>query len=170
MSAHRHDFTLEYIKESERNEKRVLSIVLALVMALSLVPAMSLMASAEDSITYIDRHWDEGTGKVVEEVKTLAAGEYKVVTSTTSVMSYGWYVVKENITINDKNHIGSTVNLLLCDGAKLEAKGGINVLSSGDTDPTNCLTVYGQAHDSGELIATPPFRGRQSFCRYWFFR
>ena len=58
-----------------------------------------------------------------------------------------WYVVNANVTNPNRIRVGGTANIILCDGAKLEAKAGISV-SDGNT-----LNIYGQSADSGELIA-----------------
>ncbi len=59
----------------------------------------------------------------------------------------GWYVVKDDVTVKADINVSGKVNLILCDGAKLNATYGIRV------DDGNSLTIYGQREDSGELTA-----------------
>ena len=56
----------------------------------------------------------------------------------------GWYVVTENLTVNDLK-IKGNVNLILCDGAKLTVNGGIELLRG------NTLTVWCQNGKTGTI-------------------
>ena len=59
----------------------------------------------------------------------------------------GWYAICGDVTVDDAIIIKSNVNLLLCDGAKLEVNEGI------DVDEGAILMIWGQEEGSGVLIA-----------------
>ena len=66
-----------------------------------------------------------------------------------TVWSAPWYEVDGNVKIDNTIIVKGNVNLILKDGCKLEAKGGIAV------NEGNSLTIYAQSNgdDMGELIA-----------------
>ena len=92
-------------------------------------------------LKYIQRSWNGST--VTETEKTVE--DYNVLSEYNST---GWYVVKGNVTFNDRIKMNGVVNLILCDGATLTATRGIEV-SEGNT-----LNIYGQSGDTGTLTAT----------------
>lgn len=93
---------------------------------------------AEGLVKYIDA---DGSLKGCLDYTTAQAGSSNV------TWTGGWYVVSDNITVSGKILISGTVNLIICDGAKLTASGGI-VLTYGNT-----LTVYSQTESTGTLAA-----------------
>lgn len=82
--------------------------------------------------------------------KTLAATAYDRVSSMTTTMSAGWYVVSDNVTVSDRISVSGDVHLVLCDGATLTAQTGISVTDG------NSLTIYSQSGNTGKLVATVP--------------
>ena len=80
--------------------------------------------------------------------KTLAATAYDRVSSMTTTMSAGWYVVSDNVTVSDRISVSGDVHLVLCDGATLTAQTGIGVTDG------NSLTIYSQSGNTGKLVAT----------------
>ena len=58
----------------------------------------------------------------------------------------GWYVVDKNVTINNRIIVTGTVNLILCDGAKLIASKGITV------EKQNTFNINGQIGQTGTLL------------------
>ena len=60
----------------------------------------------------------------------------------------GWYVVQDDVTIDERITVTGQVNLILADGSCLTARGGIEV-----TDQ-NALTIWGQEGQTGRLIAS----------------
>ena len=117
--------------------KRLFSLLMTLALCLSLVPLGVVPAGAADGVAYIDRHWDESTSTVASEEKTCDT--YITVSSSMDTnWGTGWYVVPENadVTIGSRITVSGAVNLILCDGAKLTASGGIKV-----EGPTNSLTI-----------------------------
>ena len=78
-----------------------------------------------------------------------------VVTSETTALDAGWYVVNDNVTISGTITISGNVNLILMDGKTLtvtsSAAAAINV--AGD----NTLTIFGQSGGTGRLDATTSY-------------
>ena len=108
-------------------------------------------------VTYLD--WDEENGRMTNA--TIGVGGYEQVTSDTRTFEDGrWYVVDDNIEINDGGNIkvNGSAHLILCDGASMtvgsvsNSIAAIDVSASGST--TNSLTIYGQKSGSGKLTAT----------------
>ena len=112
--------------------KRWLSMLLALVMVLVLLPTMTI-ADGTDSVNYIDA--DGNTTSV--SATTL--------TESTTDMNTGWYAVTGNITNNNRISVNGDVNLILCDGATLTAPKGISANGG------NSLTIWGQVNGTGAL-------------------
>ena len=103
-------------------------------------------SASNDAITYLTATWNESTQKVVYTEAT--ASTYTEVASDTTAWSTGTYVVNSNVTISSRITVNGTVNLILCDGAKLTASKGITV------NEGNTLNIYGQAGGTGTLTAT----------------
>ena len=75
---------------------------------------------------------------------------YTLVTADTNKWANGWYVVDEDIAIDERIEVGGKdVNLILCDGATLTAAKGISVNGG------RGLTIWAQSNgqDKGTLIA-----------------
>ena len=116
-----------------------------------------------EPITYLD--WDAESKTTVEKKDDDACKFYNVITSVDGDLDLtdGWYVVKDNVTINGLVRIKGDVHLILCDNAKL------TVNNTASSNPDNylerpfaievkeemSLTVYGQSEgDSvGELYS-----------------
>ena len=75
-------------------------------------------------------------------------GNITAVTSGTTTMNSGWYIVNSDITISTRITVNGTVNLILADGYSLTASQGITVNSG------NTLNIYGQTSGTGALNAT----------------
>lgn len=77
-----------------------------------------------------------------------------VIADTTTTLNAGWYVVTDDNVQTGTLTCNGAVHLILADGAKLTATGisgkyvGIIVSGTG-----NSLTIYGQAAQTGQLIA-----------------
>lgn len=80
------------------------------------------------------------------ETKTISSATE--ITSTTTTISNGWYVVNNNITISGSLTINGNVSLILKDGYTLTVTDGVKVASS------NELTIYTSSNNTGKLIAT----------------
>ena len=126
--------------------KRFLSVLVTIAMVVSLLPTFMIGVSAAAEVSYIDRVWDEEAEKLVETIKSIS--DYTEVDSTTTSMTDGWYVVKNDVTIADRILVTGTVNLILVDGAHLNASNGVSV------NRGNTFIVYSQNEDSGKLTAT----------------
>lgn len=150
--------------------KRFLGILLTITMVMSLIPAFSFTASAEDepitdpvteTVSYIERSWDGS--KVVSATKTVTA---TVVESTDSDFEwYGeyssdpnrlkWFVVKDDVTINGNINIKKNVALILCDGATMTVNGCMNVTKTSKWG-NDRLDIYCQSAGTGTLKVVTP--------------
>ncbi|MDO5703191.1 MAG: hypothetical protein Q4G47_07540, partial [Lachnospiraceae bacterium] len=99
-------------------------------------------AAANESISYLKRSWDHYTEQL--ETTTAECTNYTVISGKT-VRLNGWYVVKDRISLDDRLIVTNTANIILCDGARLYCKDGIQV-RGGTT-----LNIYCQEGESGEL-------------------
>ena len=121
--------------------KEKLGWILSLTLCFALMIAATLVtASASASVSYIDANGDEQT-----------CDSATVVTESSIEWTGGWYVVKGNVTIDQRITVTGSVHLILKDGCNLTVNGGINV-----TD-TNSLTIYGQENGTGALTANGGF-------------
>ncbi len=122
---------------------KALSWLLTLAMVVGMLPGFTLPVSAATSVSYQEALWD-GT-KVVYTTKTADATP---VTSSTTTMSAGWYVVDSNVTVSGRIEINGAVHLILCDGKTLTVTDGITLQNN------NSLSIYGQTENTGKLAAT----------------
>ena len=124
--------------------RKLLSVLLSLALILSLMPALSIPArAAQEPVKYMDASVDPTTHAVTFTEKECT--NYSVVKADSNYLSDGWYVVKGTVTLT-RSLCQGTVNLILCDGAKLTAERGI--ITSGNT-----LNIYCQKEGTGELVA-----------------
>lgn len=114
--------------------KKLLSLLVCLVMLLQLLPATAFAAEA---VSYTSYSWNGS--KLVSSVNTVS--NYTEVTTDTRAMSDGWYVVKDNVSINARIKITGTVNLVLMDNCSLDI-GYTLWLNKGNT-----LNIYAQSTD-----------------------
>ncbi len=112
----------------------------------SIFAALTLSAGlwAFDNVPYIDANGQPQTANDVTEITNATSQDW---------WSEGWYVVKgSDVTLSKGAECSGAVNLILADGAKLTVTGedgpGIDV-----SDQYSSLTIYGQANQSGQLIA-----------------
>lgn len=99
-------------------------------------PVSTLVAGTENSVYYVD-----------EDRQTQTCTEYTTVAADTITWSNGWYVVTGTVTLDDRVEVSGSVNLILADGAELNATKGIGVTYD------NSLTIYGQSGGTGKLTA-----------------
>ena len=106
----------------------------------------------------------ESVPYVNEAGESIGCDTYIVVTSDFSGKAVGdgteygaWYVVRDDVELDERLAINGTVHLILCDGAKLTARDGID-LSEGNT-----LKVYAQSSGDEEgVLETASFGGKAS--------
>ena len=134
-------------------KKRLLSILLAVCLLMSLLPTVALAAEGDVDYLYCDEtgtNWQTGI---------KAASEYTAVTSevtawTDTAENPGWYVVNSNVTIDQRVTVTGDVRLILTDGCALTVNGGI-LVQDDDNDSTNgspnALTIYAQTNGTGKL-------------------
>ena len=96
--------------------------------------------------------WDAAKKQLVAKTCTV----YTVVTPETETLTSGWYVVNSVVSNFTGLVVKGDAHLILADGAELYANGGtyagicVNVVEGG---ATNSISIYGQANDTGKLIA-----------------
>ncbi len=100
---------------------------------------------------YIDRRWDEDSKQVISTELDIPS-DAKEITADTIEIGGGWYVLRENVEIENRIVVKGTgespTNIMLFDGFKLEAKDGIEV------NEGYVLNIYGQANETGAIVAT----------------
>ncbi len=97
---------------------------------------LGISASAANGIGYIN-----STG----DYKTCSS--YDRITSSTTKLTGGWYIVDRNVTLSNRLNVTGDANLILMDGCTLTAKKGINVSNASK------FNVYTQDGGSGRLFA-----------------
>ena len=103
------------------------------------------------AIKYIERSWDNEAKKVADEEKTCTS--YTPISGNDTGdngwfgLDNGWYVVTGNSSYKTLNVTGTDAHLIIPDGATLTVTGGVKV------EQGHKLTIYGQTHDTGRLIA-----------------
>ena len=134
-------------------KKRLFSIITALALCLTLLPATALAAT---DVTYY--YWDS-SAKQLKQANCSSATEVTGSESDTAI-TWGqdgqdtWYVVNSNVTIGKTDSddtfacitVKGNVHLILADGCSLTIKGNIQVMKDVGT-----LTIYGQSAGTGEL-------------------
>ena len=119
-----------------RFKTRSLVILLSVIMIMSMT---SLRVNAEQvPVSYM-----------TPDGSMRSCTDYTPVTEETAVMEDGWYVVDRDVTFYQSVTIKGKVNLILCDGAAMNANKGILVKAGDHAD----LTIWGQRTDAGRLIA-----------------
>ena len=112
-----------------------------------MLPLGAIPALAEERGKYIVRSWNDDTKKVVETEEDIPT-DATPITSETTTLEGGWYVLKSNVEIGSKITVIGIANIILMDGYTLNATHGIKV-AEGDV-----LNIFGQKDDEGTLIAT----------------
>ena len=106
-------------------------------------------AFAEEVVKYWDRERNEQVTLKTEDV-TAVTGDMTTLGDANSTAPK-WYVVKGDVTVNERINMAGNVHLILADNSKLDAKQGIAVLKD------NSLTIYGEnkevTNSTGKIIA-----------------
>ncbi len=108
---------------------------------LSVLAMLVLPTALFAQTAYLD---EKGSLKTLEESATA-------ITSSMTTWSAGWYVVSDNVTIDERITVNGDVHLILADGATLTASKGITVSASAN------FNVYAQSMAEatmGELVAS----------------
>ena len=126
--------------------KKAICVLLSVLMAFSF-SLFALAAEETGGVTYLKRTWDFENNTVTETEETLTETARRF---PEEIADGGWFVIDGDKTVEDRVTVpaGSTVNLLLVNGATLTCGKGIGV-QAGAT-----LNIYGQTSDEGKLIAT----------------
>ena len=132
-------------------KRRILSLLTALALCLSLLPATALAADGE-SVTYLT--WSEEQGKLVK----ATCDNYTSLTSSSYIFSLGtegqpkWYVLTEDNSPRFRIEVKGDVHLILSNNCTLTAQQGIHVPDD------SSLTIYAQSeneNEMGALVAKP---------------
>ena len=117
---------------------RLQKILAVMLSALLLLTAAPIAVFAADAIEYVDAQG--------EPQPPLT--DYTVLDGSVRNWSNGWYVLNSDVVFGDRIAVqGDNVNLLLCDGATLNANKGIFIREG------YSLTIWAQKNGTGALIA-----------------
>lgn len=151
-----------------RKFKKHLSILLSALMILSVLPfagaAVDGTAPCEhtdadkDNLCdncrmelYVERSWDESSGKVVETPKAIPMGSSAASADTVSIGAGEWLVVDTDVEVTGRITVNGTPDnpscLILRDNCTLKANEGIGVGNGHE------LHIYAQSGDSGKIVA-----------------
>ena len=124
--------------------------VIACIIAFAVVfTQIKVEAFAEEVVKYWDRERNEQVTMKTEDV-TAVTGDMTTLGDANSTAPK-WYVVKGDVTVNERINMAGNVHLILADNSKLDAKQGIAVLKD------NSLTIYGENKEvttsTGKIIA-----------------
>ena len=128
-------------------KKRLFASLLCLALCLSLLPGTA-WANGDGGVAYIERGWDgSAVTEQVETIDTYTLMDKNTVTwsESTTGTTGGWYVARDNVTINQRVQVQGNVYLILMDGCTLTVNGGIQV------EKGNSLTIYGQSEQAGTM-------------------
>ena len=109
--------------------------------------------AGSDPVDYTKRSWDDVNKKVVS-TREICVGYELLHSSNSSWYTVGqegkttWYVARGNITMNGTTlTVRGNVNIILCDGADVWIKDGVEVKTG------YSLSIYGQYGSTGKLVA-----------------
>ena len=102
-----------------------------------------------DGIEYIDENDTPYSQVIFTELNHVKVPDENGVTLSGS--NGGWYAVTNDVDYENRITIDGDVNLILCDGATLNANSGIRLIR-GRIKP-NSLTIWCQKEKTGELVA-----------------
>ena len=123
--------------------RKPLSVLMSLLMLLSVFGGMTSV-SAQDGVSYL--YYEDEAAAIAGRAST-GRQSCTEVADTDTEGSDGWYVVNGEVTISSRITVIGEVNLILADGATLNANAGITVTG------TNILNIYGQTDGTGTLVA-----------------
>ncbi len=114
-----------------------------LLLTVAVFAMFTIMAYADEPTVSVFYVGPDGSSSYAE-------AECMPVTSGNTEWEDGWYAVTENVTLGNRVEVEGEVNLILCDGAVLEATKGINVRKG------QKLVIWAQStdkHTAGTLNA-----------------
>ena len=118
-------------------KKRILAVLLAAAMVLTVLPTFTLSVAAEE-----ERYLDYVDGAFT--AKPLPS-PLNVIDEATDPFVTGWNIVRGSVEFNNRITLPKDVNLILADGATLTAKKGITVASDGG------FAIYAQSTDEATM-------------------
>ena len=141
-----------YIQGGNAMKKKIISILLTIVMLIGIMSPGGISVFAADGSAetgkYIARTWN--SGKVISSEEDIPSNAQEIKTDTNELAG-GWYVLSGSLETNTRIVVrgtaGNPTNIVLMDGAVLDAKVGIELASN------NVLNIYGQSNDTGTINA-----------------
>lgn len=146
-------------------KKRLLSILLCLCMVGTLLPYVSIPATAAETVSYIDADGREKTAQALP------------ITSESNILTSGWYYVSGEVTITPTAATDHTslvargsVHLILKDGCTLNINAGSSIYAGVEVPYGYWLSIYGQSEgeNAGKLVASSTGRGAAIGSRYGY--
>ena len=131
-------------------KKRIVSLLLAVVMTVSMIPFSAIPAFADEpsgtepaggSVSYIGQDGD-----------TDSVDDYVLIDEDTCLWESGTYVAAGDVTLSGFVTVSGTVDLILSDGARLTASGDEGEAAVFVPEEST-LNIYGQSGSSGKLTA-----------------
>ena len=115
--------------------RRLIASVLAALMCIGTLPA-AVFAEGSYVVSYLD-----------EEGNVTYPTVYTYIDRDSVSLNFGWYVVDGYVQVDERIEVNDVVNLILLDGATLDAKQGVSVPEGAG------LTVWAQQGGTGVLNA-----------------
>lgn len=146
-------------------KKRLLSVLLCLCMAGTLLPHVSMPAAAAETVSYIDADGREKTAQALP------------ITSESNILTSGWYYVSGEVTITPTAATDHTslvargsVHLILEDGCSLNINAGSSIYAGVEVPYGYWLSIYGQSEGehAGKLVASSTGHGAAIGSRYGY--
>ena len=103
-------------------------------------------SNVSNTVSYISRYWDDDTNEV--KIVEKNCDSFNEVKSFSINWLDGWYVVTNDVTINERIIATGTINLIICDGKTLTAKKGIHL------GKESTLNIYSQTNNTGTGVFT----------------
>ena len=117
--------------------------------------ALIMGDSASAEITYVTYMDADKTGQI-QACKQITGDLW----NWNAESGISWYVVTEDTTVTRRSFVTGEVNLILCDGATLDAQNGITVTTG------NTLNIFVQQNGTGSLNAAGHYSG--GYTRYYY--
>lgn len=125
-------------------------VVMLLLVSCLLTGQTPITALAEETVAVSENMTVSGQYTYLDESGVEQVKDAIVMDATMTTWTDGWYVVKDEITMDSRVTVSGDVHLILANGAKLEVNGGIGV------EGENKFSVYGQSIEPsvmGQLVS-----------------
>ncbi len=122
-------------------KKILLSLFVLLNVFMMCMVSLPVEVQAATNVPYLDEFGNPQTAETATEI-----------TTSTSELTTGWYVVNVDVTRDESIIVKGNVHLILANGSTLTVTGD-NKRAGIDVSEGNSLTIYGQENATGKLIA-----------------